>query len=81
MHRPPPTFEVNGTAIRTIRMHLGLDLAECSRQAGISKSFLTQLELGLKRHMRPPTYTALRTVLKATDRQLLAPHEDSPERK
>lgn len=83
MERPPATtYLVNGAAIRTRRMDLGMHQAECAAQAGISRPYLSQLETGTRRDMAPPTYKALRTALqlKSTDRRLLAPPED-PHRK
>lgn len=78
MERPQPTFQVDGAAIRTRRKDLGMSLATCAEAAGISKSFLTELEVGAKQHMRPPTYAGLRTALQIQphDRQLLAPPEE-----
>ncbi|MET9012260.1 helix-turn-helix domain-containing protein [Streptomyces olivaceoviridis] len=73
MERPQPTFQVDGAAIRTRRKDLGMSLASCAEAAGISKSFLTELEVGAKQHMRPPTYAGLRTALQiqSDDRRLL----------
>lgn len=63
MHRTPPTYEVSGTEIRKTRMELGINIAELAGQAGLSDSYLRQLETGHKRNMRPPAYSALRTAL------------------
>ncbi|WP_435215808.1 helix-turn-helix domain-containing protein [Streptomyces sp. bgisy034] len=75
MHRPPATFQVDGTAIRTRRKALGLSRDDCAARAGISGPYLSQLENGARRDMRPPTYARLRTVLRvpADDERLLAP--------
>lgn len=75
MHRLPTTFEVDGTAIRTRRKELGFSRDECATNAGISGPYLSQLENGARRDMRPPTYARLRTVLRvpADDERLLAP--------
>ncbi|MCM8548960.1 helix-turn-helix domain-containing protein [Streptomyces sp. STCH 565 A] len=81
MHRPPATFQVDGTAIRKRRMELGLTRDNCASKAGISGPYLSQLETGARRVLRPPTYKRLRTVLKVptTDRRLLAQAEDRQE--
>ncbi|MFD0437065.1 helix-turn-helix domain-containing protein [Streptomyces chartreusis] len=78
MHRPPATFQVDGTAIRTRRKDLGLSRDDCAARAGISGPYLSQLETGARRDMRPPTYARLRTVLRvpADDERLLAPFEE-----
>lgn len=83
MHRPQPTFQVNGAAIRTIRMHKGLSTTEAAKTAGISDCYLRHLETGIRDRMRPGRYAALRTALglQPDDTRLLAPppHEDPHE--
>lgn len=79
MHQPQPTFEVNGTAIRRIRMRQGTEMSQLAEAAGISRSYLNRLEIGTRERMRPETYARLRDALKATDDQLLARSEDNPE--
>ncbi|MEU7240237.1 helix-turn-helix domain-containing protein [Streptomyces sparsogenes] len=84
MHRPAPTFQVNGAAIRTRRMQAGLGTGEAAGLAGISERYLNHLENGYRTRMRPKSYAALRTALglKPDDEQLLEPpprHEDQPE--
>lgn len=75
MHRPPPTFQVNGAAIRQTRMDAGLSTAETARRAGISDCYLRHLETGYRDRMRPGSYAALRKALglKASDNRLTAP--------
>jgi transcriptional regulator with XRE-family HTH domain len=78
----PPTYEVDGSAIRELRKSRGIRIADLARTAGISRSYLTRLEIGVRRQMRPPTYVALRTALGVPheDTQLLAPlGETNPE--
>lgn len=70
MKAPRATYEVDGAAIRTLRMSRGLPIADLARNAGISRSYLTRLEIGVRRHMRPPAYLALRTALGV-------PHDDT----
>ncbi|WP_426404257.1 helix-turn-helix domain-containing protein [Streptomyces sp. R-07] len=79
MQAPRPTFEVDGAAIRKIRMSRGLPIADLARRTGISRSYLTRLEIGVRRNMRPHTYAALRAALELPDTstQLLAESEDS----
>lgn len=81
MHQPP-TFEVDGDAIREERMQAGLSRKELARQAGISRRYVCALENGERRRMTPGPYIALRTVLNATDERLRRtpprPTEDNP---
>ncbi|EYT83963.1 DNA-binding protein [Streptomyces sp. Tu 6176] len=73
MTAPRATYEVDGAAIRKARMARGMTTADLARTARITRSYLTRLELGVRRHMRPPAYQALRTGLgiEADDEQLL----------
>lgn len=75
MNELPTTFQVDGAAIRVRRMELGMTQGMCARAAHISRSYLTEIEAGRKRAMRPHTYAALRTALRipAGDPQLLTP--------
>lgn len=89
MERPPATYQVDGAAIRTRRMELGMTQNTCATAAQISRPYLALIELGIRRDMRPPTYAGLRTALQIepTDHRLLTPHagqhrkdtDDTPE--
>lgn len=83
MHQPT-TFEVDGDAIREERMQAGLTQVELARRAGISQRYVSHLETGTRKDMRPKTYQRLREVLNATDERLRRtpprPTEDPPER-
>ncbi|HEY6114751.1 MAG TPA: helix-turn-helix transcriptional regulator [Candidatus Dormibacteraeota bacterium] len=84
MEKPQPTvFQVVGAEIRKRRMQVGLNLRQCARRAGISHSYLSEIETGLKRDMRPPTYAGLRTALQIQpdDRRLLLPTPEEQHRK
>lgn len=69
------TVEVNGAEIRRLRKHLGLDMDMLAARIGISANYLSRIETGTRRRVRPSVYGALRTQLKATDSQLLAESE------
>lgn len=75
MDRPPPTYQVDGAAIRERRMQLGMTQVMCADAASISRSYLAEIEAGHRRRMRPPKYAGLRTALQIQpkDEQLLAP--------
>jgi transcriptional regulator with XRE-family HTH domain len=77
MHQPP-TFEVNGDAIREERMQAGLTPGGLADAAGISRRYVRSLENGTRKRMRPRHYIALRKALNATDARLLAPHRGTP---
>lgn len=77
MERPPATFQVDGAAIRTRRMDLGMTTYQCAAAARISRSYLCLIEGGHRFRLRPPTYAGLRTALQieTDDEQLLVPRE------
>ncbi|MFI0915210.1 helix-turn-helix domain-containing protein [Streptomyces abikoensis] len=75
----PPTFQVSGAALRRTRMRQGLGLKETADAAGISRSYLQRLETGIRQHMRPGTYVALRIALRVNDDRLLATGEEDTE--
>jgi transcriptional regulator with XRE-family HTH domain len=84
MHQPP-TFEVDGDAIREARMQAGLTRRELARRAEIGRRYVAHLENGTRTHPSPPVYLRLRQALNATDARLRRtprPTEvDPPERK
>ncbi|MFE5771401.1 helix-turn-helix domain-containing protein [Streptomyces sp. NPDC056485] len=59
MKAPRATYEVDGAAIRKIRMSRGIPIADLARSAGISRSYLCRLEIGARKRMRPETYARL----------------------
>lgn len=76
--RPPATFPVDGAAIRKRRKGLGMTQVMCAEAAGISRSYLAEIEAGHRNQMRPPSYAGLRTALQIDpdDEQLLAPSRE-----
>ncbi|WP_030169137.1 helix-turn-helix domain-containing protein [Streptomyces sp. NRRL S-813] len=81
MAQTPTTFEVDGTAICTKRMNAGMEVQQLADKAGITASYLRKLERGARTRMKPATYVRLRAALRANQTELLAPHDDPPERK
>lgn len=69
------TVEVNGSAIRRSRKLAGLDMPVLAALAGITPNYLSRIETGSRRRVRPSVYGALRTALGATDSELLAESE------
>lgn len=81
MERPPATYQVYGPSLRNERMRQGLSLRGVAEAARISRSYLQRLETGTRERMGPQRYIRLRTALNSTDEQLLAPPEDSTEKR
>lgn len=66
----PPTFEVDGNAIREERVDAGLKRSELAELVGVTPRYIAHLENGTRRTMRKPPYIALRAALKTTDERL-----------
>lgn len=77
MEKPHPTFQVNGAALRRHRMRQGLSIKQVASVAGISRSYLSHLEIGARTRMSPGAYVRLREALRAHDDSLLARPEDA----
>lgn len=69
----PPTYTVNGEAIRALRKSRGLGTGQAADMAGISRRYLSHLENGTRTSVRPGPYQRLRKALEATEEQLLLP--------
>ncbi|MFD7416841.1 helix-turn-helix domain-containing protein [Kitasatospora purpeofusca] len=72
--------EVDGPAIRRIRKLSGLDMRTLADQVGITANYLSRIETGSRRMVRPSVYVALRRQLGASDDDLLAPGEARTQR-
>lgn len=59
----PPTYQVNGAVIRSIRMQAGRSTNDVAQAAGISQRYLNHLENGYRNHMRPASYVRLHAAL------------------
>jgi transcriptional regulator with XRE-family HTH domain len=80
MQHPVTTFEVDGKAIWDKRMQAGIEVKELARTVGVSDSYIRKLERGLRKRMKPGSYSRLRDALAASETELLlAPTEDTQE--
>ncbi|MFJ6616637.1 helix-turn-helix domain-containing protein [Kitasatospora sp. NPDC091335] len=74
------TVEVDGPAIRTIRKRRGLDMNTLANQVGITTNYLSRIETGTRRRVRPSVYAALRQHLGVNPDEILAPSEARTQR-
>ncbi|MFE9064836.1 helix-turn-helix domain-containing protein [Streptomyces violaceusniger] len=83
MHRPPATFQVDGAAVRSIRMDAGVEISQLADEVGITASYLSRIEVGTATgRMKPATYVRLRKALRTTDKHLLlAPRDEERHKK
>jgi transcriptional regulator with XRE-family HTH domain len=57
-----------------------MEMRDLATAAGITANYLSRIETGTRRYLRPTKYAALRHHLDATDDQLLATGEDPQQR-
>ncbi|MFD4394713.1 helix-turn-helix domain-containing protein [Kitasatospora sp. NPDC058478] len=69
------TVEIDGQVIRRIRKHAGVDMNTLAKEVGITANYLSRIETGTRRRVRPSVYAAIRQHLGATDDELLADGE------
>jgi transcriptional regulator with XRE-family HTH domain len=67
----PTTIDINGFAVREIRIRSGLELAPCAAHVGISRPYLSRIELGQRQTVRPRVYSGLLEALQISDRRTL----------
>lgn len=71
MSTTPTTIEVNGFAIRELRIRSGLGVAELAAQVGVQRPYVAKIELGHSRRVSPKVFTALMQALTITDRRVI----------
>lgn len=74
----PPRLTVDGAAVRDERMRQGLEIADVAARVGISRSFLSRIELHSV-PIRPRTYRSLCKALNCEDIPPPAPSGAQPE--
>lgn len=78
---PRPTVEVDGAAIRRIRLLSGMEMGDLAGRAGITPNYLCRIETGSRRNLGPRVYAAIRNHLGATDDQLLASNSEDQQQR
>lgn len=71
MSTTPTTVEVNGYALRELRIRSGLGVMDLANQVGVKRPYIAKIELGHSRRVSPKVYTALLEALSITDRRVL----------
>lgn len=67
----PTTIEVNGFALREIRVRSGQGVAQLAQSAEVSRAYIAKLELGHSHRVSPKVFNALLAALSITDRRAL----------
>ena len=65
------TVEVNGYALRELRIRSGLGVAELAEQVGVQRPYVAKIELGHSRRVSPKVFNALLMALSINDRRAL----------
>ncbi|MGZ4519139.1 MAG: helix-turn-helix domain-containing protein [Mycobacteriaceae bacterium] len=71
MPSTPTTVEINGYALRELRVRSGLGVAELAAQVGVQRPYIAKIELGHSRRVSPKVYNSLLSALSITDRRVL----------
>ena len=67
----PTTIEINGYALRELRIRSGLEIAALAQQVGIHRASMANLELGHRQRVSPKVFNAMLSALAITDRRVL----------
>lgn len=68
------TVDVNGSALREIRIRTGLNLSEFADMAGLTRSYLGKIERGIRTRVSPAAYARLLEALGIRDHRTLLSH-------
>lgn len=70
----PTTIEINGYALRELRMRSGLGVAELAAQVEVKRPYIAKIELGHSQRVSPKVFNALLSALTISDRRVLLAH-------
>lgn len=73
------TVEVNGFALRELRIRTGISVADLAKQVEVQRPYIAKIELGHSQRVSPRVFTALLSALSISDRRVLLanPHGTS----
>lgn len=77
----PTTVDINGFALRFIRVLSGVGVRELAEQIGKDRTYIAHIEAGRCRRVSPGAYNDILTALHIEDRRVLlaSPHCDDSE--
>lgn len=73
-----PAVEVDGAKLRELRKVRGENLRMFAARAGITVQYLSQIELGVRRRVSPPTFVKICDALGVADRQVMMASNTEP---
>lgn len=65
------TVEVNGFALREMRIRSGLGVSDLAKQVGVQRPYIAKIELGHSKRVSPKVFNALLAALTIADRRAL----------
>lgn len=72
------TVEVNGYALRHVRVLSGIGVADLAAAVGVQRPYIAKIELGHSQRVSPKVYNALLAALAITDRRVLMANPHGP---
>ncbi len=66
-----PAIEVNGYAIRVIRVHLGIDMKDLAEALDVDRSYVNRIELGQSTRVSGAVFNSLCRALTLQDRRAI----------
>ncbi len=79
MPKTPTTIELNGFALRELRVRSGLSVAELAQSVGVQRPYIAKIELGHSQRVSPKVFNALLQALTIVDRRALLANPHSAE--
>lgn len=75
------TVQINGFAVRELRIRSGLGVQELAERAGVKRPYIARIELGHSQRVSPKVYNAILSALAINDRRVLLanPHGNACE--
>jgi transcriptional regulator with XRE-family HTH domain len=65
------TVEINGFALREIRVRSGIAVLDLAKQVGVQRPYIAKIELGHSQRVSPRVFQSLLKALSIQDRRVL----------
>lgn len=72
---PTTAVPINGAALRELRIRTGVSVADLAVEIGVTRAYLTKIELGHSKRVSPTVFNALLSALRIADRRALLAHQ------
>jgi transcriptional regulator with XRE-family HTH domain len=65
------TVEINGFAVRELRIRSGLGVQDLAERVGVKRPYIAKIELGHSQRVSPKVFAAILSTLSINDRRAL----------